>query len=291
MQKKHLFIPLLFLWNFLLGCGDTLLEDLILSEDINKKFDLPAEINESSGIIIYDSLIWTFNDSGRDNILYGLDLQDGSIKKRIYINTENKDWEDIAQDTINIYLGDIGNNLGNRTDLRIYIIPKDSIKNLPEQHITAEEINYYYGEQLDFTEQLEANAFDCESMFSLGDSLYLFTKNWTEDLTSLYQLPKEPGNYRARQIASFGSDGLITGADFNPDSHELVICGYKQYVPYIIYFENADQLNLNDIPKVRVDFFDRFGLQIEGVTIDNQVIYLSAEDSFEPQALFSYQPE
>jgi hypothetical protein len=92
-------------------------------------FDLPKEVTETSGIVIYDSLIWTFNDSGNDPILFGLDLETGDIKKRIYLqNAVNTDWEDITQDKRSIFIADVGNNSGNREDLTIYILSKDSIR-------------------------------------------------------------------------------------------------------------------------------------------------------------------
>ena len=35
-------------------------------------------------------------------------------------NIKNTDWEEISQDKDFIYIGDIGNNSGNRDDLKIY---------------------------------------------------------------------------------------------------------------------------------------------------------------------------
>lgn len=284
-------VAFLFLSHILAGCTEIPLDDLPNSKGITKVFDLPSELSETSGIIIYDSLVWTFNDSGHSSTLYGLDMITGAIKKRIIINATNIDWEDIAQDSDYIYLGDFGNNLGSRGNLCIYVLSKDSINDLAEQTLNVERINFHYEDQVDFSEQLEANAFDCEALFSLGDSLYIFTKNWQADLSTLYRIPKIKGSYKALKVRTFESDGLITGADYNPESRELVLCGYKQYIPYVILFRGVENLNLYNTPKSRTDFFNHFGLQVEGVTIKNSIIYLSAENSMETQAFFSFTPE
>ncbi|NJK86031.1 MAG: hypothetical protein HC906_08800 [Bacteroidales bacterium] len=95
---------------------------------VEKIGDLPDEIDESSGIVVYDNLIWTFNDSGGENLIYGLSKKDGSIQKKITLkNTTNTDWEDIAQNDKYIFVGDIGNNDGSRKDLKIYLLDKHTL--------------------------------------------------------------------------------------------------------------------------------------------------------------------
>lgn len=291
MHRFTMILWILLVGRLFLSCSDLPLDDLPHSEGFEKVYDLPEELTETSGIIVWDSLFWTFNDSGDDHSLYGVDMQDGSIQKRISLNAGNVDWEDITQDEKHIYIGDFGNNKGNRVDLCIYILPKDSIEDIPLQSADVEKISYYYEDQEDYSEQSEPSEFDCESLFSYGDSLYLFTKNWQEDFTTLYQLPAQAGVYMARKIQVFETDGLITGADYNPESNELVLCGYKQFVPYLIYFGDANQLKLYETPKERTNFFDHFGLQVEGITIINDIIYLSAENSAETQAIFIYTPD
>lgn len=268
------------------GCNEILPQIEEPEDKLQKIYNLPGELRESSGIVIYDSMLWTFNDSGNDNAIYALDMDAGNIVKRFTLNAENHDWEDIAQDSVHIYIGDFGNNYGNREDLCIYIVDKQKLDVESQEPVEVERINFHYEEQTDFTEQLNSGEYDCESLFVLGDSLYLFTKNWASNTTKLYQLPTTPGDYKAKLIDTYESDGLITGADFDPDTKELVICGYKQYVPYVIHFEQAEKLNLASISRTRTDLLDHFGLQVEGVTIRDNVIYLSAEKSLESPAFF-----
>lgn len=292
IQMLHIILLLTLVFQVLTGC-DGLFADYNPSsvDKLKKVFNFPDEISESSGIIIKDSLVWTFNDSGNDNSLYAVDMNTGLIVRRLALNASNRDWEDIAQDEDHIYIGDFGNNAGNRTDLCIYILDKSLLKDDVQEPVDVQTINFFYEDQTDFFGEVNNSPYDCESLFVLRDSLYLFTKNWTENMTNLYRLPTTPGTHEAHLVNTFGSDGLITGADFNPKTGELVICGYRQYVPYIIYFTDAGDLNLNEIPKVRTNFPEHFGLQIEGVAISDHAIYLSSENSLESQAFFSFTPE
>ena len=86
---------------------------------------LPENVLESSGLIYYNNRLITHNDSGNSPQLYELDSLGSQIFRTITINNAtNIDWEDITQDDTYIYVGDFGNNSGNRQDLRIYRIKK-----------------------------------------------------------------------------------------------------------------------------------------------------------------------
>ena len=86
----------------------------------SQKFALPGSLNESSGAIFFNNRLITHNDSGGEAKLYELDTISGIIEREVTIlNATNVDWEDITQDETSIYIGDFGNNNGNRTDLKI----------------------------------------------------------------------------------------------------------------------------------------------------------------------------
>lgn len=62
------------------------------------------------------------------NELYGFNLKTSHVEITLQIvNTANIDWEDIAQDNQHIYIAETGNNLGNRTDLKVLKIKKSDI--------------------------------------------------------------------------------------------------------------------------------------------------------------------
>ena len=92
---------------------------------VSVRAQLPAMLSESSGAVFFNGRFISHNDSGNENKLYELDTATGLILRTVHIqNAVNSDWEDLAQDATSLYIGDIGNNRGNRTDLKIYKIAK-----------------------------------------------------------------------------------------------------------------------------------------------------------------------
>src|SRR5687768_2482689 len=82
---------------------------------------VPATISETSGLMFWDGLLWTHNDSGGDAVLFGLDTASGTLVRSVRIlEATNVDWEDITRDEDYVYIADFGNNNGTRTDLKIY---------------------------------------------------------------------------------------------------------------------------------------------------------------------------
>ena len=99
--------------------------DTIIACDPIHVIDIEQSINENSGLIFYRNLFWTFNDSGGDNSFFSFDsLHTSVLQKFIIASAKNVDWEDITQDSHYIYIGDFGNNYGDREDMVIYKIAK-----------------------------------------------------------------------------------------------------------------------------------------------------------------------
>jgi len=183
------------------------------------------ELNECSGLQYIDNKLYAINDGGGGPQILEIDSTNGLIVRSIWVeNSINIDWEDMTHDDDFLYIGDFGNNFGIRTDLKIYKIPKSE---LGSDTVNAEEITFSYADQVDFTPQNRNNDYDCEALFAFGDSLYLFSKNWVDNKTRMYVLPKsgnnisvEPTNVLVRaQIEglTFQSDdeGFIGGEDFS----------------------------------------------------------------------------
>lgn len=256
---------------------------IVLSYRIENICVLPDELSETSGIITFDSLIWTFNDSGGEAKIFGLNTKTGSITRTLEIkNGKNSDWEDIGQNKEFIFIGDFGNNDGSRKDLRIYMLPKKNITRQQSQTIDALVIDFYYEDQEDYTPAMFASSFDCEAMIATTDSLYLFTKDWINLHTSIYSVPAKAGRFKAKHTGNFNSEGLITGADINSKDQSVVLCGYNLFYPFIIVINDVHQLKEIN----RVDLEEISGSQIEGVCfINDNRFYVSNENSTEKQSL------
>ena len=247
-------------------------------ENITEKFILPSTIEENSGLLFYNDKLITHNDSGNLANLYELDTITNQITRTIQIsNAINVDWEDIAQDNDYIYIGDIGNNLGSRTDLKIYKIQKSDY--LTNNTVTASVINFSYEDQTDFTNNSDTN-FDAEAMVVIGNNIHIFTKNHTNLETNQYIIPKTLGTHTATLINSYNVAGLITGATLNTSNNSVFLCGYNQSLqPFLVL--------LSDFNDTIFNVFTKYDLQptiannqIEGITLINNNHYFISSEKF-----------
>lgn len=242
---------------------------------------LPEKLNETSGLISYNNLIWTFNDSGGKPELYGYSLANDSIHQTITIkNAVNFDWEDIAQDENYIYVGDFGNNMGTRDSLIIYKISKSSVPKIGNANINADKIIFKYPSYTPSVFPVSWSAYDCEALIAKGDSLFVFTKDWTNGTTSIYSLPKNNGQYIARKSGTFNSQGLVTGGEYF--NNELILIGYKSFIPFIWYFKNPDFNTINESEGTRIELSDLATYQTEGICFDGNRILISSEETRSP---------
>jgi len=243
------------------------------------KFKLANSIKESSGLIKLDNQLWTHNDSGDGAKLYQIDENSGSILKTVTINNAvNKDWEDITYDDTHVYIGDFGNNRGNRKDLKIYKISRDDLKT--QNDINAEVINFSYNDQHDFSRKSDKNNnYDCEAMIVKNDKLYLFSKNWGDQQTRLYELDTTTGRHIARYKNSFNIKGLVTGASFNKEFNILLLSSYSKLLNTSIWsFSNINNSDFFKGEAKKLTLTNSIQAQIEGITfIDDHKVYLSSE--------------
>jgi hypothetical protein len=245
-------------------------------------FELPDEVHETSGLLFFDTRLWTFNDRSGEPVLYAIDRTNGTVTQRVRLNNvRNHDWEDIASDDTYLYVGDFGNNDGTRINLAVYKVPLAALPNKGDAEVEAEIIRFKYPDQVSFARSRTHN-FDCESMIAAGNFLYLFSKNRGDGRTNLYRIPKKPGNWVAEQQGNFNSAGLVTGADYNEEHNEVILTGYmrvrKKYLPFLWLLFDFEGDNFLDGNKRRIELIDLKASQIEGVTYTTgRDVVLSAE--------------
>lgn len=188
---------------------------------------LPSDLNENSGLVNLDGEIWTHIDNGGKDELYRIDKENGKILRTVKVhNANNVDWEDIASDENYVYIGDIGNNDGSRTNLRVYRISREQL--FSSNDVDAEKIEFIYSDQFSFEPNYHNTNFDCEALSCLNSKLYLFTKNWIDKQTSVYELTIEPGISVAQKISTFNIGCLVTGAEIIPHLNTLLLVGYNE---------------------------------------------------------------
>lgn len=250
--------------------------------NIQEKFALPTILSESSGAIFFNGKLVTHNDSGSENKLYELDTISGLITRIVTVNNAtNVDWEDITQDDIAIYIGDIGNNSGNRTDLKIYKINKNNY--LSADNVTAEIINFNYVDQINFTPSSNNTEWDSEALISFDAStLILFTKNWVNGTTKAYTIPKNSGIYTVNPLAAvLPSEGLITGATYNPLTQKVYLVGYNFILqPFIWVCEDFIDNNIFSGTNTQTLITSLGFEQIEAITYIEADRYFITSESF-----------
>lgn len=254
------------------------------------RHDLPKVLNESSGLMFWNGKLWSHNDSSGADSIFSFSPSSPTDINSYWVGAPNKDWEAIDHDEHYVYIGDFGNNaLGNRDNLRIFKIEKES---LLSGSPVVDTIYFSYFDQTDYTptEKPESTNFDCEAFVVTTDSIYLFTKEWLDKETTLHALPKIPGRYTAMYMGKYDIGGLVTDATYLPNKRILALCGYstnylKQFL-YIFYdFEND-----NFFSGKKHKFTLNVGLvphQIEGMaTLDGNTYYFTNEyKSVSPQRL------
>jgi len=244
---------------------------------------LNETIKESSGLLYLEERIITHNDSGGAAALYEITTA-GTITRTVTIsNATNVDWEDITADDTHIYIGDFGNNSGTRTNLKIYCIGISEYLNTVDDTVAAQIITYSYADQTDFTSNSFATNFDAEALIAYQDNLYIFTKNWGNQKTNIYSLPKAPGDYSSSKIDELDVQGLITGASFNTISDSIVLTGYTFSTPFIVALHgfNAPLFSNGTYQRYELQIPAGNSIQMEGITsFDSNHYYLSAEEGF-----------
>ncbi|MBL7795610.1 MAG: hypothetical protein JNJ90_03825 [Saprospiraceae bacterium] len=193
--------------------------------------NLSTTLNETSGLVVAGGVVWTHNDSGNQPRIYKIDTLTNNILQTVTIGgATNVDWEDIASDGTNLYVGDFGNNAnGNRTDLKIYKFPLSAIPSGANVTVPAGQvqiIHFSYEDQTDFTPQGSNNtSFDCESIFYHNGMLHLFTKDYINQTSTHYGLPTVAGTHVAENLETYDVGGLITAADISALG-VIVLLGY-----------------------------------------------------------------
>ncbi len=262
----------------ILSCILLLFSQLIVSQTTNTISTLTSQINESSGLIYLNNTFITHNDSDNAPNLYEFNSATGDITRTVHIaNAQNKDWEDLAIDETFIYIADFGNNQGNRTDLKIYRISIADYTTTPNDTVYADSILYSYSDQTDFTSSTFSTKYDAEALIAFRDSLFIFTKDWSNSTTRIYSIPKAPGNYSGVKQDSINTGFLVTGADFDTINQKIALIGYS--------FNSATVLEISNITsKISEATLSPFALncsesyQVEGVAYaNNNCLHISAE--------------
>jgi hypothetical protein len=263
-------------YTFLLG-----LVAVTSAQQFTLETPLDAGVNETSGLLYLNNTLITHNDSANTNQLFDIDILTGNILRTVTLtNVTNIDWEDLTHDDTHIYIGDFGNNQGNRVDLKVYRIAiADYFANTT---LTADLINFSYNEQTDFTSSPFATNYDAEGLIHYNNSLYIFSKNWIDGFTNIYELSKTPGTYSLSPIDTVNVEGLISGASYNLLSDTILLSGYDADGAFLVQLNgfSAGLFSNGNVIKTSLAVPENYSPQIEGIiAVNANEYFISAEEN------------
>ncbi len=249
---------------------------------------LPKELKEISGMVASGKDIWAITDKPHANF-YKLDTLGNLVEEVSIKNAEATDVEAVTADENNIYIADVGDNNGDRIERKIIKVAKASIGSGQKAEVNGEVISFTFPQEV-AVEDKKLNNYDCESVMSFKDSLYVFTKDREDKETRLFAIPKEPGTYTARFINSFDSKGLVTDAAINQSNNEVALIGYRKghHYPFILLFSNFEGNDFFSGKHKRLELADKpWDWQLESITYNSDnMLYMACEGTKEVPATF-----
>jgi hypothetical protein len=273
------------------------------SAELSPDYDKPVqvgqiespEITESSGLapsFCQSDVVWTHNDSGDDAFIFAINIKGKHLGTWRVENARNDDWEDMASykdatGTCYLYIGDIGNNKLDRSQLRVYRVKEpvvsgeaaSSSKKNPLRTEPADAAVFKYSDSPHDAETLMAQP-------QTGD-IYVLTKR-VDGPSLVFKVTPQFGSQsvvQAERIAELSlpavPNGLLTGGAISPDGKRVVVCDYSAAYEMVLSGSAA----FDDIWKQRpipVDLGDR--KQGEAVTFsaDGRSLIATSEKKNSP---------
>lgn len=191
---------------------------------LNRHLEDPA-IVESSGLArstYQRALVWTHNDSGGEEVIYGVDRHSNTRSTVRLLGVSFRDWEDISSGPGHtLYVGDIGDNRTRRTTIQVYRVREPRAG---DRAVRATRFDLAYPD----------GSHDAEGMMvhPTTGRVYIATKS--PDGGALYAAPVQlstSGVNRLTRVAD-GLPNSVTAASFTPDGSRFVLCNYGSVFVY-----------------------------------------------------------
>ena len=172
-----------------------------------------ARITESSGLAVDSAgnIYWTVNDSGDRGVAYGLGL-DGKVQGTLNFRAQPVDVEAVAVHDNRLYVGDIGDNTGSRSFVRVFYFNNPRANGLT---VSYHAYDFRYPDGPHNAETLLVN-----------ESGRLFTVTKGQD-GAIYAGPKKPdrqGITKLKKVGSAPSD--VTDGTFLPGGDKIALLTY-----------------------------------------------------------------
>jgi hypothetical protein len=254
-----------------------------------------SAVKESSGIVASRTTpgtYWTHNDSGDGPYIYAFD--GGGQRRGVWrvTNAQARDWEDIAagpgpqSGQTYLYIGDIGNNGGNRSEVIVYRVPEPQVtsadatstKSQPRLTEPAEAIRLRYPRYKPDAETLLVHP-------ETG-TIYIVTKEPFGNPEVYQAVPPFNMETTATTLVRIGEldvpslfGSLITGGDISPDGHRVALCDYTQAYELVLPAGVADFNTIWKQPVAQIDMGNRKQGEAIAYRLDGMALLATSEGS------------
>ena len=211
--------------------------------DIQIQTSLQDRVKESSALAQFGGQTWTVNDSGDGSNLYQINEKTGEVVKQVHVNDViSYDWEELAQSAGNLFIMDCGNNHGTRDSRTIINVDTDTLMqaNDGETISAVSTVRFTMADKPEAELTRYMHDYDCEAATVVEQQLWVLSKNWTDLQSRLYRMDlvdisNSAANDSIIQVIpsqTLNVDGLITAADYNAETKQLVLLGYDSSLVY-----------------------------------------------------------
>lgn len=227
--------------------------------DIKIQTSLQDKVEETSSLAQFDGQTWTTNDSGDNANLYQINTQTGQVLKQVNIDgVISLDWESLAQNVGSLFVMDCGNNHGTRDSRTIISIDTDELKSAKDGSTISAANSRRFSMADKPEEELISymHDYDCEASAVVEEQLWVLSKNWSSLQSRLYRIDLvdissgtvDDNVIQVMPAQTLNVDGLITAADYNAATGQLVLLGYDSSLIYkhaFIWIIPVNNKNLN----------------------------------------------
>jgi hypothetical protein len=255
------------------------------------------EVSESSGIVssrTTPELYWTHNDSGDGPFLYAFDSQGAHKGVWRVTGATARDWEGIAvgpgpeRSTNYLYIGDIGDNRGAHSEVRVYRVPEPVITPADASSTKANPISTKEVEIIRL--RYPDGRHDAEALLvhPVSGNIYIVIKVPFGNPV-IYEAPASQSTAEVatmvriaeiRLPAFFG--GLITGGDISPDGSRVALCDYDQGYELVLPHGGVPFNEIWKQPLQPIDIGERKQGEAIGYRLDGQALLATSEGKRSP---------
>ena len=247
------------------------------------KIELPTVMKEISGLVTTGEDLWAVSDNP-GSAFVRMDMKGNILQKFIIANAKMLDVEAISTDGKHLFIGDIGDNKGDRLERIIYKVEISAMGEGTTDTVNAEVISLTFPGNEKVAKK-KKNEHDFEAMIYYEDTLILFSKRRTDKDTEIFKIPAKVGKHMAQSVGIIPSDGMITDASINNEKNEIALIGYQKdhLFPFILLLKDFNGNNYTTAKTERIELADKeWDWQLESIAYKpNDIIYFACEETKE----------